>query len=67
MEDEITHTVNFPVCNDPTCICAELEYQQLVADQQRPPKKQRRTLVDQEYEVLSSTLNYSNKGFRLLR
>lgn len=32
MEDPITHTVEQPVCGDPTCICAQCEYDLLRAE-----------------------------------
>lgn len=69
MEDNIQHTIAHPVCDDPECICAELEYQQLIADQVRTPAHphHKKPLVEKQYDVLSSELNYRNRGFRLLK
>jgi hypothetical protein len=39
MEDTILHTVDCPICEDLDCICRQLEYEQYLADQQRPPKR----------------------------
>ena len=32
MEDEITHTVEFPVCDDPECCCYQYEREKIIEE-----------------------------------
>jgi hypothetical protein len=42
MEDPIIHTVDQPVCGDPTCICAQCEYELLRAEAETSYRRRRR-------------------------
>jgi hypothetical protein len=42
MEDPIIHTVDQPVCDDPTCICAQCEYDLLRAEAEASYRRRRR-------------------------
>jgi hypothetical protein len=64
MEDEITHTVNAPVCSDETCICAQLEYEQLCASKTPRKRPHRKPLVERDYSAFQ--LN-GDRSFRILR
>ena len=46
VEDPIIHTLERPVCDDPTCICAQAEYELLRRETQPRPRKRRRTLIE---------------------
>ncbi|MBO0777222.1 MAG: hypothetical protein J2P37_00140 [Ktedonobacteraceae bacterium] len=63
MQDEITHTVDFPVCGQPDCICYELEREKLIAET-TPAKPARRSkrLVEANYEH-----RRRGSGFSLLK
>jgi hypothetical protein len=69
MEDAITHTVNFPVCNVEGCICVDLEYELLLQSLNTPvqPRKQKRTLVNWTSDSDKAQLNNRQQGFRLLK
>jgi hypothetical protein len=74
---EMTHTVAFPICGDPTCICGPLEDARVRAEYEASKKKPRRsrpasrTLVSKSYEaqklsVIGDALN-GNRGFQVER
>ncbi len=42
MEDPIIHTVDQPVCDNPGCICAQCEYDQLRAEAEAAYRRRRR-------------------------
>jgi hypothetical protein len=63
MEDEIMHTVDFPVCDDPTCICYACERQTII-EETTPKKRQRRKILVNK--AMQSPLN-GNRGFNLMR
>lgn len=68
MMDEIVHTLDFPICGNPDCICYELEYLQACADSNAKKKRTRKskTIVSATYEV-PGDLAPINQGFRLMR
>ena len=68
LEDDVMHTVDFPVCNDPTCICQRLEREQIIAETTPRRRRRRNTnLVNTNCEAaLGAPLN-GNRGFSLLR
>jgi hypothetical protein len=73
MQDEITHTIAFPVCADETCICHTLEQERLRAEFEASKPRRRRsvTLVGKSIPTQTTgeydaPLN-SNRGFSLLR
>jgi len=68
MMDEIVHTLQFPICADPTCICHELEYLQACADSNAKKRRTRKSkaLVRATY-VASGDLAPVNQGFRMMR
>ncbi len=67
MEDPLVHTVNQPICQEPSCICRDLEYLQLLEDVKKPSiqHKMHKILVERNYET--APLNYRNRGFQLLK
>ncbi len=64
MEDEIIHTVDFPICSDPDCCCHRYELEKMQAEyqQQRRPARRSKRLVEANYEDQDR-----EQGFRLLR
>ncbi len=67
MMDPIIHTVDFPVCGDPDCICYELEYEQTCADSKPArPRRKKKTLVSRTYSDRGD-LAPVNQGFRMMR
>lgn len=70
MEDEIIHTVAFPVCGDPTCICYPCERQQIIEETAPKRRRRRQKLVERTYESTEKALNAplnGNAGFQLMR
>ncbi len=72
MEDEIIHTVDFPVCAEPTCICHKAEYHRLEAERTAAEKARKRTRTRRPLLASSPTTGIaaqlsSTQGFRLLR
>jgi hypothetical protein len=68
MEDPIIHTVEQPVCSDPTCICAEEEYAQLRAETARPARTRRTRRSSWVASVPPAPgSSSSSRPFRLLR
>jgi hypothetical protein len=70
MEDPIIHTEEQPVCDDPTCICAQCEYDLLryeveAARRQAHRRKPRRRIL-LESRPVPGTLD-GNRPFSLLR
>ena len=69
MMDEIVHTEQFPICDDPECICYQLEYERTCAEGDAKKKQRTRkskTLVSRTYDV-PGDLAPVNEGFRLMR
>jgi hypothetical protein len=68
-DDQITHTIERPICQDDSCVCAIYEYELLLQETAKPVKQQRtrRTLVDWSSESDKAQLNNRQQGFRLLR
>ncbi|HLZ61568.1 MAG TPA: hypothetical protein VKR06_31875 [Ktedonosporobacter sp.] len=66
MEDEIIHTVDFPVCADPDCICYQYEREQMQADHQ--PQYRGKTLFISSAPPagIDAPLN-GDRAFRLLK
>ena len=64
MEDEIIHTVEQPVCQNPDCICRDLEYEQMLADLKPEPRRHNKTILARDFT--DAPLN-GNRGFRLLK
>ena len=68
MEDPIIHTVDQPVCEDPTCICAQCEREMLRAEAEaayrRKRRRRRRLLL--ESKPAPGSLD-DNRPFSLLR
>ena len=66
LEDEIIHTVDFPCCADPDCICYDLEMQQAMADQPSPRPRGKTLFISSPPHGIDAPLN-GNRSFRLLR
>jgi hypothetical protein len=68
MLDDLQHTVDYPICGDPDCICAGLEYEQTCAESKPAKKRTRKSkaLVRATYGV-PGDLAPVNQGFQLMR
>jgi hypothetical protein len=75
MHDEdpgaFTHTIKNPVCNDPTCCCADMEYLTSLEEgeakrREQARKRNKRIIVSANYEPPRGALN-GNQGFSILR
>lgn len=64
--DEMTHSVDAPICGEEGCICNDLEYAQLVEEVKKKPlqAKMHQVLVERHNEAALSPVN---RGFRLLK
>jgi len=68
MMDDLQHTLDYPVCGDPDCICYQLEYEQACADSATKKRTRRKSkaLVRATYDV-PGNLAPVNQGFNLMR
>ena len=69
MEDEIIHTVAFPVCDDPDCICYRDQYEQIAQETCTKPRRRSRRVIRGTYEThdeYDAPLN-GNRPFSLLK
>lgn len=70
MEDDIQHTADFPVCDDPSCICYSCEREKIqeATTPHRRRSRQKATSVNHEaeYERNVAPIN-GNRPFRLMR
>jgi len=57
MEDDIIHTVDYPCCNDPDCICHDLEMQQAKADQPAPRPRGKTPFISSPPTGIDAPLN----------
>ncbi len=70
MEDDIQHTADFPVCDDPSCICYSCEREKIqeatTPHRRRSRQKATSTNSEQEYQRNVAPIN-GNRPFRLMR
>jgi hypothetical protein len=67
MEDEIMHTVAFPVCDDPRCICYACERQQIIEETAPKKRPRRKVLVNKSNEKSVQAPLNGNRPFNLMR
>ena len=68
MEDPIIHTVDQPVCGDPTCICAACELELLRAEAETAYRRRRRRSRRPVFEFKPARGSLDdNRPFSLLR
>jgi len=70
-EDPITHTPAFPICGEPDCVCAQLEYEAITESAASKPRRSRRTRTwnaasDDEHKRNIAPLN-GNRPFSILK
>src|SRR5258708_2674166 len=56
MEDEIIHTVDYPVCDDPDCCCYGYEREQIMAETAPRRRRRRQPLLDSSYVDTTSSM-----------
>lgn len=67
LEDDLMHTIAFPVCADPACICQSLEREQIIAETTPRKRRRRQILVDTNCEAALNAPLGGNRGFNLLK